>query len=164
MFMKSNWGVKSTMNPSILNGTRNHLINQLVFFDEQYSLFYDQYVRNYGKEKQAIDEIVVRYKQTLESLLAKEDSALFQSLKAITLLGSSVKVLFEEDQFEESFTVVYPTDIDPDNNRISFLSPIGRQLLLAAPHDSVVLESPVGRQQVQVREISFTYMGGFSSP
>lgn len=107
--------------------------------------------------------MIQRYKQTLEQLLAKDDSALFESLKSVTLLGSSVKVLFEEDGFEESFTVVYPTDIDPDNNRISFLSPIGRQLLLAAPHDFVVLESPVGRQQVQVREISFTYMGGFSA-
>lgn len=163
MSSKNNSGVKSIMNPSVMNGTRKHLINQLVFFDEQYSLFYDQYVRNYGKEKQAIDDIVGRYKQTLEKLLAEEDHALFQSLKAVTLLGSSVKVLFEEDHYEESFTVVYPTDIDPDNNRISFLSPIGRQLLLATPDHSVVLESPVGRQQVQVREISFTYMGGFSS-
>lgn len=161
--MKNNWGVTFIMNPSILQGTRKHLINQLVFFDEQYSLFFDHYVRDYGKEKQTVDDMIQRYKQTLEQLLAKDDSALFESLKSVTLLGSSVKVLFEEDGFEESFTVVYPTDIDPDNNRISFLSPIGRQLLLAAPHDFVVLESPVGRQQVQVREISFTYMGRFSA-
>ncbi|TGU54181.1 GreA/GreB family elongation factor, partial [Mesorhizobium sp. M00.F.Ca.ET.186.01.1.1] len=107
---------------------------------EQYSLFFDHYVRDYGKEKQTVDEMIQRYKQTLEQLLAKDDSELFTSLKTVTLLGSSVKVLFEEDNFEESFTVVYPTDIDPDNNRISFLSPIGRQLLMAAPRDSVVLE------------------------
>lgn len=150
------------MNHSVLQGTRKHLINQLVFFDEQYSLFFDHYVRDYGREKQTIDEMIQRYKQTLEQLLAQDDSALLESLKSVTLLGSSVKVRFEEDGFEESFTVVYPTDIDPDNNRISFLSPIGRQLLLTAPNDLLDLESPVGRQQVQVREISFTYMGDFS--
>ncbi|MGZ0049462.1 GreA/GreB family elongation factor [Brevibacillus gelatini] len=150
------------MNHSVLQGTRKHLINQLVFFDEQYSLFFDHYVRDYGREKQTIDEMIQRYKQTLEQLLAQDDSALLASLKSVTLLGSSVKVRFEEDGFEESFTVVYPTDIDPDNNRISFLSPIGRQLLLTAPNDLLDLESPVGRQQVQVREISFTYMGDFS--
>ncbi|MGN7470591.1 GreA/GreB family elongation factor [Brevibacillus sp. SAFN-007a] len=150
------------MNPSILQGTRKHLIHQLVFFDEQYSLFFDQYVRDYGREKQMVDDCIQRYKQTLEQLLAKDDSALYESLKAVALLGSSVRVLFEEDGFEESFTVVFPTDSDPDHNRISFLSPIGRQLLLTAPHNRIVLESPVGRQQVLVREISFTYMGGFS--
>lgn len=160
--MKNNWGVTFIMNHSVLQGTRKHLINQLVFFDEQYSLFFDHYVRDYGREKQTIDEMIQRYKQTLEQLLAQDDSALLESLKSVTLLGSSVKVRFEEDGFEESFTVVYPTDIDPDNNRISFLSPIGRQLLLTAPNDLLDLESPVGRQQVQVREISFTYMGDFS--
>ncbi|GIO08795.1 hypothetical protein J31TS6_48230 [Brevibacillus reuszeri] len=150
------------MNHSIMSGTRKHLISQLVFFDEQYSLFYDQYVRDYGKDKQIVDSLVKRYKETLEKLLSGDDEALSKSLHGITLLGSSVKVLFEEDGYEESFTVVYPTDIDPDNNRISFLSPIGRQLLLAGPEDSIVLESPVGSSHVQIKEIRFTYMGGFS--
>ena len=151
------------MNHSIMSGTRNHLIRQLVFFDEQYSIFYDQYVRDYGKDKQIVDGLVKRYKETLEKLLACEDEVLFKSLQKITLLGSSVKVLFEEDGFEESFTVVYPTDIDPDNNRISFLSPIGRQLLLAGPEDSIVLESPVGTNNVQIREIRFSYMSEFTA-
>jgi len=151
------------MNHSIMSGTRNHLIRQLVFFDEQYSIFYDQYVRDYGKDKQIVDGLVKRYKETLEKLLACEDEVLLKSLQKITLLGSSVKVLFEEDGFEESFTVVYPTDIDPDNNRISFLSPIGRQLLLAGPEDSIVLESPVGTNNVQIREIRFSYMSDFTA-
>ncbi|GED71791.1 hypothetical protein BRE01_54930 [Brevibacillus reuszeri] len=150
------------MSHSIMSGTRKHLISQLVFFDEQYSIFYDQYVREYGRDKQVIDSLVQRYKETLEKLLAGDDDALLQSLHGITLLGSSVKVLFEVDGYEESFTVVYPTDIDPDNNRISFLSPIGRQLLLAGPEDSIVLESPVGSSHVRIKEIRFTYMGGFS--
>ncbi|MGG1661051.1 GreA/GreB family elongation factor [Brevibacillus sp. NRS-1366] len=151
------------MNHSIMSGTRNHLIRQLVFFDEQYSIFYDQYVRDYGKDKQIVDGLVKRYKETLEKLLSCEDEVLFKSLQEITLLGSSVKVLFEEDGFEESFTVVYPTDIDPDNNRISFLSPIGRQLLLAGPEDSIILESPVGTNNVQIREIRFSYMSDFTA-
>lgn len=151
------------MNLSIVSGTRKHLISQLVFFDEQYSLFFDHYVREYGREKQVVDHLISRYKETLEKLLCEDDSSLVQSLYTVTLVGSTVKVKFEEDGFEESFTVVYPTDVDPDNNRISFLSPIGRQLLMAAPNDSFLLESPVGGQPVQVGEIRFTYMGEFSA-
>ncbi|MED4582464.1 GreA/GreB family elongation factor [Brevibacillus choshinensis] len=149
------------MNHRILNATREQLIQQLVFFDEQYSLFFDHYVRDYGKEKQIVDALVRRYRETLEEILAKDDGALSESLENVTLLGSSVKVRFEEDGYEELFTVVFPTDIDPDHNRISFLSPIGRQLLLTAPHETLVLESPVGRQPVQIGEVRFAYREGF---
>ncbi|WNC12157.1 GreA/GreB family elongation factor [Brevibacillus brevis] len=152
------------MNHRIMGATRQQLIQQLVFFDEQYSLFFDHYVRDYGREKQIVDALVRRYRETLEELLAKDDGALSQSLQNVTLLGSSVRVHFEEDGYEELFTVVFPTEIDPDQNRISFLSPIGRQLLLTAPRDMLVLESPVGKQQVQIGEVRYTYTGGFSSP
>jgi transcription elongation factor GreA len=160
--MKSKLGVKFTMNHSMMSGTRKHLINQLVYFDEQYSIFFDHYVRDFGKDKQMIEGLVKRYKEALEQLLACSDEVLFKSLNENVLLGSSVKVLFEEDGFEETFTVVFPTEIEPDNNRISFLSPIGRQLLLARPEDSIALESPVGTDHVQIREIRLSYMEGFS--
>ncbi|MDR7316492.1 GreA/GreB family elongation factor [Brevibacillus nitrificans] len=151
------------MNHRTMDATREQLIQQLVFFDEQYSLFFDHYVRDYGKEKQTVDTLIKRYRDTLEDILAKDDGALSESLQSVALLGSSVHVRFEEDGYEELFTVVFPTDIDPDQNRISFLSPIGRQLLLSAPHESIVLESPAGRQSVQIGEVRFAYRGGFPS-
>lgn len=150
------------MNHSIVSGTRNHLISQLLFFDEEQSFFLHDYFPVHGKDKIDMEKFIQLYSQTLEKLLATDDSALAKSLLSITLLGSSVRVLYQDDGLEESFTIVYPTETDPDQNRISFLSPIGRQLLLVSPNDSVVLRTPVGEQAVLIGEINFSYIGGFS--
>ncbi|WP_301168827.1 hypothetical protein [Brevibacillus nitrificans] len=42
------------MNHRTMDATREQLIKQLVFFDEQYSLFFDHYVRDYGKENRPL--------------------------------------------------------------------------------------------------------------
>ncbi|MGC5327124.1 GreA/GreB family elongation factor [Brevibacillus sp. SYSU BS000544] len=149
------------MNHSIVSGTRKHLVNQLLFFDEEQSNFLQDYFPDQGKEKQSMERFIQQYSQTLEKLLAMDDSYLAQSLLSVALLGSSVKVIFQDDGLEEQFTVVYPTEIDPDRNRISLLSPIGRQLLLVSPNDSIVLKTPVGEQNVLIGEINFSYIGGF---
>lgn len=150
------------MNPSILDGSRKHLVNQLIFFDEQFSVFFHQYFPGQGMQRVSMEKTVQRYLGTLESLLKQDDTDLAQALNSVTLLGSNVKVVYKADGYEESFTVVFPTEIDPDKNRISFLSPIGKQLLFAATGDQMILETPVGNHDVQIGEIKFAYIGGFS--
>ena len=151
------------MNPSILSGTRGHLVKQLNFFDERKSIFFDLYFPQPNQEKEIVSKQIERYIQTLENLLAHDDQTLDQSLKTVTLLGSSVKIRFEEDGTDETFTVVYPTEIEPELNRISFLSPIGRQLLLASRSDRLTLHTPASRQPVQIVEVKYAYIGGFSA-
>ena len=150
------------MNPSALTGARKHLISQLIFFDEQFISFLDHYFSDpFAREKAQVEKLLRRYAEKLEQVLATDDEKLMNALKSVVLIGSKVKVYFEEDGSEESFTVVYPTEIDPDSNRISCLSPVGRQLLLANADSAVELETPVGLQQVQIRGIEYAYIGGF---
>lgn len=118
-------GVIFTMSPSFkaLDGTRTHLVNQLVFFDEQYPFFADTYL--YGmpsRDRKMIDDLLQKYTARLISMLAADDTALQDMLYQVVLIGSGVKVEFEEDGSTDLFTVVYPTESDPDNNRISFIS------------------------------------------
>lgn len=157
-------GVIFTMSPSFkaLDGTRTHLVNQLVFFDEQYPFFADTYL--YGmpsRDRKMIDDLLQKYTARLISMLAADDTALQDMLYQVVLIGSGVKVEFEEDGSTDLFTVVYPTESDPDNNRISFISPIGRQLLCAECNSPLVLEVPDGTQRIHVREIKYAYIGGF---
>jgi transcription elongation factor GreA len=148
------------VNPSALSATRTHLINQLIYFDDSYSLFFDTYFPEQSRERSAMEKKIRSYLQELEGLLKLDDEALDQTLKSRTFVGSSVKIRYE-DGYDETFTVVYPTAIDPDKNRISFLSPIGRQLLMAKAGDSITLETPVENHQVRVEEVKLSFIDGF---
>jgi len=150
------------MNPRIVSGSRSHLINQLIFFDEQYTDFIHQYFPQHSSHRAGMEKLIRKYAGMLETLLEQSDSELLASLHSVTLLGSKAKVVYEEDGYEESFTIVFPTEIDPDQNRISFLSPIGSQLLFSKAGERMILETPVGRHDVRIEEVKFAYIGGFA--
>lgn len=149
------------MSLSSLTGARRFLVNQLVYFDEQYSIFLDTYVPTHGKERLALEKLVQRYLRALESVLSKEDGELAKELNRTVFLGSSVKVRYQEDQSEETFIVVFPTMTDPDRNRVSMLSPIGRQLLLKSTDDRFNLETPYTQEPVAIEEVKMAYLEGF---
>lgn len=150
------------MSHSPLFGTRKHLVSQLAFFDEQHAIFLDTYCQQYGKERQQLDQLIRQYVSKLEEILVGDDEQLGQSLQQIVLMGSTVTVVDLEDASSEEYTVVYPTEADPDHNRISFLSPFGRRLLLASYGDELVIDSPTSQYSIKLDRIKFGYMGGFS--
>jgi len=154
------------MSPSFsaLQATRQHLVLQLVYFDEQYPNFSDTYLSGFiGSDRAGVERKIRLYNDTLADLLAQNDTELAERLQSLVLIGSQVKVHYEEDGYEESFTVVYPTESDPDKNRISFLSPFGRELLCAPPGRSLTVDVPNGKLPIAVRETRFAYIGGFST-
>lgn len=149
------------MNHSFPSKTREHLEDQLVFFGKQYSVFLEAYFPEQRKEKVWMEKLVRSYMKTLEAILKNDDDALAQSLQKTAILGSSVTISYQDDGSHETFTVVHPTEIDPDKNRISCLSPIGRQLLLASSGDSLTLETPVSNHKIVIEEVKHAYIGGF---
>lgn len=149
-----------SLNP--LQGTRRHLAEQLTFFDEQQTVFLDTYFQEYGRERQQIDRMLREYCQRLETMLGGDDASLDQSLKRTAVIGSSVTVNYLDEGFEEEYTLVYPTEADPDRNRISFLSPIGKHLLLAEVEQELMISSPTSQFRVRLDQIKFTHMGDFT--
>ncbi|WP_274365556.1 GreA/GreB family elongation factor [Paenibacillus thermotolerans] len=149
------------MNPSIMTGARNHLVNQLIFFDEHYTAFFDMYFLEPNKERTAMEKLIHRYWEALELILTQDDSTLSNTLNTTVLVGSTVKVYYYEDRESEEYTIVYPTESDPDKNRISFLSPIGRQLLLASLGADMTLVTPAVNQSIRIEAVKLTYLGGF---
>lgn len=144
-----------------LSGTRQHLISQLTFFDEQFAIFLDTYFHDYNRARSEMDHLIRAYIEKLEAILGGDDEQLEDALTSIVLLGSSAKLKFAEDGLSETYTVVYPTEADLDQNRISFLSPIGKQLLLAQAEDELEIAGPSGNYQVKIEEIKYAYIGGF---
>ena len=61
----------------------------------------------------------------------------------------------EDDDSFETYTVVFPHEAQPDYNRISFLSPIGRKLLMSTMMQSHELDIPSGVIKINVEDIQY---------
>lgn len=68
-------------------------------------------------------------------------------------VGTTVRILFIDDNEEEEYTIVGAREADPMNNRISNESPIGRALLGKKVGDTASVEAPEGVYDVKVLEI-----------
>ncbi|MFC0216275.1 GreA/GreB family elongation factor [Paenibacillus chartarius] len=137
------------MSHSQLSDPRGRLVNQLIYFDEQMPMILHSYT---PREKKIMQENIEKYKKLLVSFLQLNDADLLKTLNTVTLIGSSVTICYEEEGTNEAFTVVLPSEIDPDQNRISFFSPIGIQLLSRAKGETFILQTPQAEHSVRIIE------------
>jgi transcription elongation factor GreB len=56
---------------------------------------------------------------------------------------------------ERVVAIVGADEVDLQRNHISWLSPLARALMKAGPGDSVVLQAPAGREQLEVLEVRY---------
>ncbi|RTE10766.1 GreA/GreB family elongation factor [Paenibacillus whitsoniae] len=137
------------MNRSHTSIHRSRLVEQLVYLDEQLPVLLESYA---SQQKIRMRTKVDDYVKSMVKLLELDDDHLATSLSEITMIGSSVRLRFVEDGTHEVFKVVYPKEIDPDHNKISFFSPIGSQLLLRSRGEVFNLQTPDAEYSVQIVE------------
>jgi transcription elongation factor GreA len=70
-------------------------------------------------------------------------------------IGTKVTVWYDEEHETEDYVICFPEQIDPDSGYISFLSPVGRQLLLKEIGESLSLKVPTGEVLVTIKDISY---------
>lgn len=140
------------MNHSLLQGSRIQLVNQLVYLDEEKSNFLEQYFPVYDKERIHMEQLLTSYCEVVEQVIGGLDEG---TLNSVALIGSQVRLRYVEDGFTESFTLVHPDQADPEVNRISFLSPMGKQLLMSKADGILQLEVPLGKVDVNIEEIKY---------
>ena len=68
-------------------------------------------------------------------------------------VGTTVRVLYLDDEEEEEFTIVGARESDPMNNKISNESPIGSAMLRHKVGEVVTVEAPDGFYQLKILEI-----------
>lgn len=129
------------------NSPRSRLVEQLVFLDEQMTKFLDSYS---SQQKIQVHKSIKQYVKILERLLELDDVNLVKTLSKVTVIGSSITICYEEEGSNELFTVVLPTEIDPDKNRISLFSPIGNQLLSRSTGETFILQTPEAEYSVRI--------------
>lgn len=131
----------------VSNPTRSRLVEQLVFLDEQMSTYLYSYP---SQQKIQMHKSIQQYAKILESLLELDDINLIKTLDKVTVIGSNITICYEEEGSNELFTVVLPTEIDPDQNRISLFSPIGNQLLSRSTGETFMLQTPEAEYAVRI--------------
>lgn len=69
-------------------------------------------------------------------------------------LGSKVRLFDIEFNEETTYAIVGSTEADPDQDRISDESPMGRALMGHAVGDTVIVEAPSGNIEMKILEIA----------
>lgn len=147
------------MNHSIeFSSVREQLVRQLILLGDEKNRFLDAYFVMEGKERQEIKLFLTKYKELVEKILAMGDEHLLTHV----LIGSHVTIEYPEFRTTDSFTIVMPSEADPDENLISFLSPVGKKLLMEPIGEIVSVAAPSGEIQFCIKEIQ--YPAGNATP
>jgi transcription elongation factor GreA len=73
---------------------------------------------------------------------------------AVTI-GSSVRLLDESDQTEETFQIVGSQEANPMSGRISEESPLGRVLMGSREGEEVTFEAPAGTMRYRILSVKY---------
>lgn len=103
------------------------------------------------KEQGEVEVKIVQLEKMLKSAKVIDEDEIDTSKVTV---GTKVK-LFDID-FEEEviYEIVGSTEAEPDKNKISDESPLGKALLGSLVNDTVSVESPNGEYQVKILEIT----------
>ncbi|WP_134682595.1 GreA/GreB family elongation factor [Brevibacillus migulae] len=143
------------MNHSTHHPLRKRLVEQLVFLDENRFELQDMYAATVPPLDRD-QQFFTKYAATVERFLSTFDP-LEHASPTHVLIGSQVSIFYEEDFMTDDFTICLPEQSDPDKGYISFMSPVGRQLLLREKDEKVVLLTPNGAIHAVVKSIGFNY-------
>ena len=137
---------------------KTYYISQLTLLDERTEQWADKYFPSPGRERSQFLQFVDRYTSAVEGLIGQQEQAAGSFEAPFVLIGSTVTIEYVSDGSRESYTICLPEQMDIDCGHISFLSPLGRQLLLASPSDTVKVKAPDGELEVLIKSIDIHYI------
>jgi transcription elongation factor GreB len=106
----------------------------------------------YGKKKlREIDRRLRFLSQRMEAAEIVDPKAI--SAKQV-LFGATVTIVDENDK-RRTFSIVGTDESDPDNGKISWLSPLAKALFKAKEGDIVTYNSPQGEKEAEILSILY---------
>ncbi|MFB9327977.1 GreA/GreB family elongation factor [Paenibacillus aurantiacus] len=134
---------------------RAYILGQLVHLEESKKAMLDAYfpLPDRHVERKSTEILLERYVHRIEKLLFclthEPDFKL-----TFVVIGSTVTIRNKQSHVAESYKICYPDHADIDAGCISFLSPLGRQLLLSPIYSTVNVAVPDGECEYVVECIS----------
>ncbi|WP_175638119.1 GreA/GreB family elongation factor [Metabacillus schmidteae] len=133
---------------------KENLVKQMVYIDENIKKLTRLYIAHTPVQEQLKDFFNL-YLLELEELLNTDPKNSVIPFLPKVYIGTRVTVLFDEENDTEDFVICFPEQSDPDSGCISFLSPVGRQLLLKEIGEKIMLKVPTGELPVRIKELSY---------
>src|SRR3954447_2952313 len=127
---------------------------QLVYIDEDIQNLTNLYLSSTPVQER-VKHFFSLYVLEVEDLLTHNRKKQLISHFPKVFIGTKVTILYNEDKETEDFCICFPELSNPDQGFISFLSPVGRQLLLRKHGEQITLKIPTGDLDVTIKEISF---------
>lgn len=138
------------MSHSVKLSFKESLVKQLLYFDENLNELLNSLPRI--EDRKSLRDFADRYCQQAERCLNGESG---EGPDTLVWIGSKLMVRNETAQADESFSIVLPMDVDPYDGRISFLSPVGKRLLLSKVGYSTEIDCPGDKYWITVKSLSF---------
>jgi transcription elongation factor GreA len=136
---------------------KQYFQRQLVYIEENIKDLTNLYISSTPIQER-LKHFFSLYVLELEEILKQNQKNSFIASIPKVYIGTKVTVMYLDDQETEEYVICFPEESDPDKGFISFLSPVGRQLLLKNIGEELSLKIPTGELGVSIKEIS--YFGG----
>ncbi|WP_423798777.1 GreA/GreB family elongation factor [Neobacillus sp. SAB-20_R2A] len=136
---------------------KQYFQRQLVYIEENIKDLTNLYISSTPIQER-LKHFFSLYVLELEEILKQNQKNGFIASIPKVYIGTKVTVMYLDDQETEEYVICFPEESDPDKGFISFLSPVGRQLLLKNIGEELSLKIPTGELGVSIKEIS--YFGG----
>ncbi|WP_147533498.1 GreA/GreB family elongation factor [Bacillus marasmi] len=133
---------------------KEELLKQLVYIDENIQELTELYIASTPVQER-IKNFYHLYTLEVEDLLKQNKGNRSVHDFPKVFIGTKVTVLYEDDDETEDYVICFPEQSNPDEGYISFLSPVGKQLLLRKIGENISLKIPTGSVSVTIKEISF---------
>ncbi|MCK6208460.1 GreA/GreB family elongation factor [Bacillus infantis] len=134
--------------------SKESFVEQLVYIDENIQELTSLYVSS-TPVYERLKNFFNKYMLEVEDLIQRNRRNTIIPALPKVYIGTRVTVAYEEEDDTEEFVICFPGQTDPDAGCISFLSPVGRQLLLRNRGEKVMLKIPTGELPVIIKEITF---------
>jgi transcription elongation factor GreA len=136
--------------------THQNLMAHLVNFEEQMDKIIDEYYPQLNQERREISELIRKYSNRLAELVKMAiTSAKTDYSFPCVIIGSEVTIrdLASQEIFYYSISGPYHNGFTGD--AISYLSPVGRALLLKKAGEIVAVETPSGQYSYEILSITY---------
>jgi transcription elongation factor GreA len=137
-----------------LHLTKDYYVQQLNYIDENIKELTNLYLSSTPIQER-LKHFFNLYVLEVEHLLTTNKRNEIISFFPKVFIGTKVTVLYDEENETEDYVICYSEQSDPDLGHISFLSPVGRQLLFKNLGDKVSIKIPTGELLVTIKEVSF---------
>jgi transcription elongation factor GreA len=134
---------------------KEYMVKHLVRMEESRVDFLDMYFPAFTRyhQRKQMEGQLDDYIRKLEQWTVSFDKGSIQQLQFVCI-GSKVSVQDVDSKEQETYTICMPEEADPDQGCISFISPLGRQLLLAPLMQTIAVQTPEGQRLVRIERIS----------